>query len=397
MIPLPKPRWLLIGLFGFFLALAAWHLLQGKTVDTVVAERGGLIETVVATGRVITPARVALGSQMAGTLAEVRVKEGDEVRAGQVLARLINNEQAAAVAQAERAIAEAEARIAQLEGVGLPVAQESQRQAEANLRLARLEHERVKRLVESGFYSPSRLDEAQRALDSTQAAVQAAALQSASNAPGGADARVLQTRLAQARATHELAEAKLAQTRILAPADGIILTKLAEPGDVVTVGRKLFDLAVAGERQIVLDVDEKNLGRLALDQPAQAVADAYLGNPFAARVFYIAPLVDAAKGSVEVKLVVPEPPAFLKSDMTVSVEIETARKAGVLTLPDRLVYGSAKAPWVLTVTEGRAARRAVQLGIHGQGRVEIVAGLKDGERVIPPEAKVKEGQRVRQD
>jgi HlyD family secretion protein len=166
---------------------------------------------------------------------------------------------------------------------------------------------------------------------------------------------------------------------------------------VVTVGRKLFDLAVAGERQIVLDVDEKNLGRLALHQPAQALADAYPGQPFAARVFHIAPVVDAAKGSVEVKLVVPEPPAFLKSDMTVSVEIVTARKADVLLLPDRLVRDAATSPWALVVEDGRAVRRPLRLGIHGQGRVEIAAGLKGGERVIPPEAKVKEGQRVRQD
>jgi HlyD family secretion protein len=390
-----KKRWLVLGLLALLVALLAARLLLGKAAETVVVERGGLVETVVATGRVITPARVALGSQMAGTLAEVRVKEGDPVRAGQVLARLVDAEQAAALAQSDRAIAEAEARITQLAGVGLPVSRESQRQAEANLRLARVEHERVRRLVESGFYSASKLDEAHRGLDSAEAALKAVALQSASNAAGGADARVLQTRLAQARAARELATARLAQTRILAPADGTVLTKLAEPGDVVTVGRKLFDLAVAGETQIVLDLDEKNLGRLGLQQTAQALADAYPDKPFAARVFYIAPLVDAAKGSVEVKLVVPEPPAFLKPDMTVSVEIETARKAAALTLPERCVRDRTTAPWVLAIEAGRAVRRPVQLGIQGEGRVEVVAGLQAGERVIPPEAKVKEGDRVR--
>lgn len=392
---LPKLRTLLLGLLAVLAVFLAVRAFLGKPVATVAAERGDLIETVVATGRVITPARLALGSQIAGTLAEVKVQEGDNVKAGQTLARLISGEQAAALEQAERSIAEAEARIAQLDRVGLPVAQQVLRQAEVGLKLARQEHERVKRLVESGFYSPSRMDEAQRTLDSAQAGVQAAAAQSASNARDGADARVLHTRLAQARAARDLTRARLEQTRILAPSDGVILTKLAEPGDVVTVGRKLFDMAVAGERQIVLDVDEKNLGRLALNQTALALADAYPAQPFAARLFYIAPGVDAAKGSVEVKLVIPQPPAFVKPDMTVSVEIETARKTGVLTLPDRLVRDASSAAWVLVAEQGRAVKRAVKPGVRGQGRVEIAAGLKAGDRVIAPEAGVKEGARVR--
>ncbi|MBI5331906.1 MAG: efflux RND transporter periplasmic adaptor subunit [Betaproteobacteria bacterium] len=392
---LPKLRILLLGLLAALAVFLAVRAFLGKPVATVAAERGNLIESVIATGRVITPARVALGSQIAGTLAEIKVKEGDRIQAGQTLARLIANEQAAALEQAERSIAEAEARLIQLDRVGLPVAQQALRQAEAGLKLARQEFDRVKRLVESGFYSPSRLDEAQRTLDSAQAGVQAAAAQSASNARDGADARVLHTRLAQARAARAFAQAKLDQTRILAPSDGILLTRLAEPGDVVTAGRKLFDLAVAGERQIVLDVDEKNLGRLTLNQTAQAVADAYPGQPFAARLFYIAPGVDAAKGSVEVKLVIPQPPAFVKPDMTVSVEIETARKSDVLTLPDRLVRDATTAPWVLAAEQGRAVKRAVKLGVRGQGRVEIAAGLKAGERVIAPETGVKEGARVR--
>ncbi len=391
----PRPRTILIAVLILAAAFLAVRAFLGKPVATVAAQRGPLIETVVATGRVISPARAALGSQIAGTVAEVLVREGDQVRAGQVLARLIASEQSAALAQAEQAITEAEARLAQLDAVGLPVAREGQRQAEANLTLARQEYDRVKRLVAEGFYSPSRLDEAQRTLDSAQAASKAASAQSASNAPTGADARVLRTRLEQARAARDLTRARLDQTRILAPADGVILTKLVEPGDVVTAGRRFFDLAVAGERQIVLAVDEKNLGRLALEQTAQALADAYPGQPIPARVFYIAPGVDAAKGAVEVKLVIPQPPAFVKPDMTVSVEIETARKADALSLPDKLVRDVASAPWVLLAEDGRAVKRPVKLGVKGLGRLEIAAGLKPGDRVIPPEAGVQEGARVR--
>jgi HlyD family secretion protein len=391
----PRLRTVLIVVLSLAAILMAVRFTFGKPVPTVTVQKGPLVETVVATGRVITPARAALGSQIAGTVAQVLVKEGDRVKAGQVLARLISGEQAAALEQADRSVTEAEARITQLDVVGLPVAREAQRQTEASLTLAKQEYDRVKRLVESGFYSPSKLDEAQRTLDSAQAALKAASAQSASNARDGADARVLRTRLDQAKAARALASAKLDQTRIVAPSDGVVLTKLVEPGDVVTAGRKFFDLAVAGETQIVLTVDEKNLGRLALNQNAQALADAYPGQPFPAKVFYIAPGVDAAKGSVEVKLVAPQPPAFVKPDMTVSIEIEAARKADALTLPDRLVRDAANAPWVLVAQEGMAVKRPVKLGVKGQGRVEISSGLQPGDRVIPVETGVKEGARVR--
>jgi len=393
---LPKPRWIVLGLLAVLLVFIAVRMLLGKPVSTLTARRGALIETVVATGRVITPARLALGTQMAGTLAEVRVKEGDAVRAGQVLARLIPNEQLAALEQSTRAIAEAEARLVQQDVVGLPVAEQGRRQAEANLKLAQQDFDRVKRLVDSGFYSPSKLDEAQRTLDNAQAALKAAAAQATSNTAGGADTLVLRTRLAEARAAREFAQAKLDQTRVVSPSDGVILTKLNEPGDVVTVGRKLFDMAVAGERQIDLQVDEKNLSRLRLDQTAQALADAYPGQPFMARIFYIAPGVDAQKGAVEVKLVIPAPPAFVKPDMTVSVEIETGRKPDALILPDRIIHDVAgEHPWVLVADAGRAVKRMVRLGLKGQGQLEVAAGLQPGDRVIPPESGVQEGARIR--
>jgi HlyD family secretion protein len=105
--------------------------------------------------------------------------------------------------------------------------------------------------------------------------------------------------------------------------------------------------------------------------------------------------VDARKGSVEVKLRVPEPPDFLKPDMTVSAEIEVGRRAVALVLPSEVVRDAGSRPWVLVADDGRAVRRPVRLGLRGTGRVEVVEGLAAGDRVIPPAAPVRAGQRVR--
>lgn len=393
---MPRPRvlwWVLPALLAA--GLLAYWLTAGKAVAVVEARRQALTETVISSGRIITPERIEVGAELVGSLAEVWVEEGDWVRAGQVLARIDDGEQRAAAEQARRALDEAEARLAQLDEVGRPVADQALAQAEANLTQADSEYARVRRLVEAGFYNQSRLDEARRVLDGARAVRTAAQAQARGSHPDGVETRLAGARLAQARAALAVAQAKLANTVILAPAAGVVVRKRVEAGDVVTQGKPLFDLAADGETRIVLQVDEKNLGRLALGQQAEVLADAYPVQPFAAEIFHIAPAVDAQKGAVEVKLRVPAPPAFAKPDMTVSVEIRVGRRDDALTLPSAAVHDLAGRPWVLVIENGRAARREIGLGLAGSGTVEVTRGLAEGEAVIPVAAGIKAGQKVR--
>jgi HlyD family secretion protein len=100
---------------------------------------------------------------------------------------------------------------------------------------------------------------------------------------------------------------------------------------------------------------------------------------------------------VEVKLRVPQPPAYLRQDMTVSADIEVGRSAGALTVPARAVHDAAGgAPWVLRLNGGHAERRAVTLGLRGNGVAEILSGLADGDTVVlAGNAEVAAGDRVR--
>jgi HlyD family secretion protein len=376
---------------------ARWML--GPKVRAVEATRGDLVQTVVSTGRVITPARVEIGSIVLGTVRSIETREGTAVKAGQVMARLGDEEQRAAVAQARAALAEAQARLAQLAVLSAPSSAQALKQAEANLVLADEEYKRVKRLFDRGYFSQAKLEEAERNLAVARAARESALLQATSNNPKGADYALAVARRDQAHAALEVAQARLDNTVIRAPAAGTVLRRLAEPGDVVQQGKKLFELSVAGETQVVLNVDEKNIGLLAAGQKAQVSADAFPGRSFDAELFYIAPGIDAQRGTVEVKLRVPSPPEYVRPDMTVSAEILAGRRTGVVTLEsDAVRDASGPAPWVLVVRDGRAVRQAVKLGLRGSGRTEIVAGIAAGEAVIAPgAAAVAEGQRVRAD
>ena len=110
---------------------------------------------------------------------------------------------------------------------------------------------------------------------------------------------------------------------------------------MVQPGKVLMVLSPVGETQLVLQIDERNLARLKLGQQALASADAYPAERFAAELVYINPAVDPQRGTVEVKLRVPAPPAYLRQDMTVSVDIEVDRHADALALPANAVHDAA--------------------------------------------------------
>ena len=394
--PVPLVIAALVLLAALVLAVRA---LLGPKVPAVEATRGDLVQTVVSTGRVITPARVELGAVVTGTVAKISVKEGDRLKAGEMVATLRDDEQRAALAQARASLAEAEARTRQLTSVSTPVADQNLRAAEATLELNRAEFDRVRQLYEKGFYGKAKLDEATRNLQTAEAQYRSGLAQAQTNRADGSDYALVLARRDQARAAVEVAQAKLDNMHVKAPADGTLLTKLVESGDVVQAGKKMFEMAVAGDTQLVLNVDEKNLALLAQGQKAKALADAYPGQPFDAEVFYIAPSVDAQRGTVEVKLRVPQPPAFLRPDLTVSAEIIGARRSGTVILPSDAIRDAANASaHVLVVRDGRVVRQPIKVGLRGDGKTEILDGVAPGDAVIPAaQASVSVGQRVRAD
>ncbi|WP_437643460.1 efflux RND transporter periplasmic adaptor subunit [Sorangium sp. So ce362] len=369
---------------------------RGPSVRTARVVARDIEQHIVASGRVWVPSRVQVSAQSAGLVVAVGAVEGQRVRAGDLLVQLDDAEARAAVAQAQAAVDQAAARVEQLRRVGAIVASEALRQAQAQLEGAEKTFARTRELANSGATPPAELDDAQRALEIARAQKAAAEVQQLSSAPLGADSRVALTALLLARAQLTGANVRLAQARITALDDGVVLSRSVEPGDVVQPARTLLVMAADAATQLVFNPDERNLPFISLDQAARASADAYPQIVFDAVVSYIAPSIDPQRGSVEVRLRVPQPPAFLKPDMTVSVDLTVARAAGALTLPSEAVRGAATPePWVWAVEGGRAARRSIALGLKGEGSVEVASGLPAGAEVIVPDGRaLSDGQRV---
>ena len=361
--------------------------------DTVV--RADFVQSVVASGHVEAPYRVNIGSQITGVVADVTVAEGQSVKAGDRLIVLDDREARAAVVQAEGAVAQAEARLRQIREVTLPSAEQTLQQSTATVVNAQQSYDRAAQLAANGYGTRATLDDATKALDIARAQVRAAELQVFTNRPGGSDFVTAETQVNQARASLTTAQSRLSYTVISAPRDGILISREVERGNIVQPSNVLMKLSPTGDTQLVVQIDEKNLGLLAVGQKALASADAFPKETFPAEVVYINPGVDLQRASVEVKLRMSDPPAYLRQDMTVSVDIEVAQRPGALIAPTSSVRGMANGkPWVMKADGSRARRQAVKVGLVSGGKAEILDGLAPGELLIPVTSAVKEGAKV---
>jgi HlyD family secretion protein len=388
-------RWRILG-GGAVLLLAAMALraFLGPTVPAWQVERGELVQRVVASGRVLAPARIQVGSVVVGRVTRVPVDKGDRVKPGDLLVQLDDAEARAALAQARAAVAQSAARLEQVEVVSVRVTAEALRQAELRLSQAEVKLTRQRTLAEAGSVSRSDLDDAIQARDLAASQVESARIQ-ASAAASGADRRSALAALEQARGAEQAAAARLENLSVRSPSAGVVTERDVEPGDVVQPGRALLVVARDGATQLSVLPDEKNLALLRLGQPATASADAFPDRTFPARVAYIAPAVDLSRGTVEVKLDVDSPPAYLRPDMTVSVNVETGRDPQALVLAAGAIRDPSASPWALVVRDGRASRQPVTLGMRGDGKVQVLTGLAPGEWVVSPAAAVGPGRRVR--
>ncbi len=365
------------------LLLAAWVIwrqLQGPELPGYRLETRPLVQRVVASGEVDSQSLAQVGSEITGVVAVRHVRESDAVKAGDLLLELRDDEQRAR-------LREAEAALQQLIDSTRPQAQATLREAENNLEQADRERQRRETLFERKLLASEPLEQARRAALTARVVRDRARFAASAVAEGGSEEQVLRQRL-------EAARANLAKTRIHAQVDGIVQTREVEPGDLVQPGRILLTIARAGSSEILLPLDEKNLAPIELGQAARIIADAYPDRVLPARVSFIAPSVDTARGTIDVHLDLLEPADFLRQGMTVSVNIETGRREQALVLPnDALRARDGTRAQVLRINDGVVERVSVRLGMLGTALSEVSEGLAVGDLVLIGDAE--EGQRVR--
>ena len=390
-------RSVVIGVLIALVALAVFAMSRPRTVtvDVLTMTPADVQTSVVASGRVLALARVDVGATLTGRVERVLLREGARVKPGDPLVQLERSELEATVAQAQASAEQARARVAAVATLALPTAQAAVQQARANLTVAEREAVRARDLFEKKFVSQSRVDDAERQLALARSQLSSAAAQQQAQEKSGADAQQARSALAAAEAALKAAQVRLDQATVKAPAEGVVLERAVEPGDIIQPGRRLMTLVLDGPLRLSAQVDEKNLPLLRPGAMAVAAADAFPDLRFPAEVSFVAPGVDAARGTVELRLTVADPPAALKSDMTVSIEVPGPLLKQALVIPaDAVRQLQTSAPWVVVLRDDEAVRVPVKLGVRTQGRVSVEDGLKAGDGLILTRG-IEPGARVR--
>ncbi|WP_164928611.1 efflux RND transporter periplasmic adaptor subunit [Gloeobacter violaceus] len=338
-----------------------------------------LARTLMVTGSIAAWDELPIGAELTGLRIEgVYVEEGERVQRGQLLARLNDRPLRAQIRQVEAEIARGRALIAQSRA-NFAEARALRGEAEAN-------RHRFDDLQRQGAIS-----EVEATARRTSADTYGARLGGASQAIA-----VAESDLARAEARREELLAMLAQTRITAPAEGLISKRQAKLGSVVSPlsAQALFTLVRDRRLELQAEVSEVRLGAIAPGQAVAVQTDALPERRFAGRVREIAPAVDAGSRNALVKIDLPLDPA-LRPGMFARGELRFGAGPALAVPEGALIFDNGRAH--LFVVQGeKAVRRAVETGARSGGQVEITGGLAAGEQIVLAGAGyLKDGARVR--
>lgn len=366
-----------VGIVG---AVVYWTQFAPLAVVAHAVEKGEIVAEVMGTGTLESHISATISPKMSGLVTEITVDQGDRAERGQVLVRLHDADLRRQVEVAESGVAVAQAAVARQEA--------EQTSALAVLERARYDFDRVRGLLERDTAATIEFEEATKAFRVAEAEV------------ARADAALTEARkqVSTAQKTLEFQQARLADTVVSAPFDGLVARRERDPGDVIVPGSSVLLVVATDEMWISAWVDETEMGRLAVGQPARVVFRSEPGRDYAGEVARLGHEVDRETREFIVDVRVRELPANWALGQRAEVYIETGRSTDALRLPTRLIVWRNGQSGTFVDAGGRAAWRALQLGLRGREVVEVAQGLAAGERVIAPAdpmaGGLKTGQRI---
>jgi membrane fusion protein, multidrug efflux system len=310
------------------------------TAETGTVARVDLVEPLLVRGAIAAPPNedVKLASQVPGRVVAMRVAEGDTVRAGQVLAEIETPPLEDQQRQARAALA----------------------QARAALENARLNLARTERLFERGIAAGKEVEDARAQGASAEAALE------------------------EAQAALATADRQLSRAHVTSPISGQVVKRFVGVGEQVdgTAAQPLLEVANVERVEVAAHVAADHLARVRVGQPAAVASDAWPDRTFEGEVVAIAPAVDPGTNSALVRIRVNNPGLLLKVGMFAQARLSLQEKKGVLVVPPSAVARTDDGAAVYVVAGAEATRTKVTLGLETPEAVEVVSGVKEGQKVL---------------
>ena len=348
------------------------YRLRPKAVTTTHATRGTAIDAVYAIATVEARDRVTVKAKVPGSVLDLRVREGDVVKKGDLLATI---DSPAIKFQLQRGKADqwAASQQASSSSPQLAVVEAQARMTEATLKNARDELGRLQQLTASGATPAAELDRAKSNVLVLEA-------QLASQKAQSRALRIdLTAKASGSSAVLSELTAKVADAEVRAPIDGVVLARTVEPGELVPQNGPLFKIGDVKTLVLECMVDEADIGRLDVGKKAAVSLYAFPKQVFRGEVIEILPDADRAKKSFLVKVRVVDAPSAMRSGMSAEVNIIVDEHAGALLAPTEALDANGSV-WV--IRGGRAAKQTIVTGVRDMLNVEVLSGLNDGDEIV---------------
>lgn len=359
----PKRLWALLPVI--LIGLVAWRYGVPFQVEDAVAQPGPLPVTVSGPGLLDALVKVDASARVQGRIVALPVDENDVVKAGALIARLDASDTQQQLVQA-RADAEAAHR-------AVAAAESDRASAQASLTQAQQDYDRKAALLRTGAGSRADYDLARSNRDQAAAAL------------ARADTSIRQARAsaASADANIQVVAARLSDSTILSPIDGVVSNRDQSLGDIVTPGAPVVELVDPATIIMAGRFDESVMGQLAPGQPATVLFNAFPGRSFKGRVLRLGRSVDTTTREFEVDVTLLELPPHWAIGQRATVTIETGTKPDSITVPLAAIAFRSGKPGVWVANNGHRARwRPVRLGHAGGSRIEVTDGLASGDVVL---------------
>jgi membrane fusion protein (multidrug efflux system) len=321
------------------------------TVELGAAKRGDVAAYLTVVGNLIGLQTVDVAPRVAGRLLNVNVQMGDAVRRGQVMAKVEDREIVEQVRAAEASQEVAKATI---------------RQREADLNVSQLNFDRSKNLFSRGLLAKQALDDAESRYLASVAQLDLAKAQLSQN-----DARLQELQF------------NLNNTIITSPVDGFVGKRNVDPGAMVNTNTAIASVVDISRLKLVVNVVEKDLRMVTAGDVGIVEVDAYPGEKFNGRIARVAPVLDPATRTASIEIEVPNGDKRLKPGMYARISLTVEERKNTLLAPKNAVIDFENKRGVWMPGEDRRAQFVpVTLGIEGPEQIEVLAGLKEGDRFV---------------
>ncbi|MGE3489183.1 MAG: efflux RND transporter periplasmic adaptor subunit [Vicinamibacterales bacterium] len=321
------------------------------TVEVGTVKKGDLAQHLTVVGNLIGLQTVDVAPRTNGRLLTMSVQMGDPVRRGQVIGKIEDREIVEQVSQAEASLLVSKATI---------------RQREADLNVAKVNFDRSKNLFDRQLLAKQALDDAESRYLAAEAQIDLSKAQ-----------------LAQAEARLQELKINLQNTTVSSPVDGFVGKRNVDPGAMVSQNTPIASVVDISKLKMVVNVVEKDIRLVTVGDSGQVDVDAYPGEKFVGRIARVAPVLDPATRTATMEIEIPNGDQRLKPGMYARVSLVVEERKGTLVAPKTAVidFENQRGVWVPN-EDNRAKFVPVKLGIEDPNRIEIVSGLKEGDRIV---------------